>query len=125
MCCCFRCRQGQTPWLVGFCIGPLCGRKNQEHPLPCCPLPPCCRGKASEGLDFSDRCARAVIITGIPYATKTDPRVRLKQEVLNDACRAQKKRPLAPRGGGGGSGGQVDLLSGDQWCVCHAGVGAA
>lgn len=29
----------------------------------------------SEGLDFSDRAGRAVIITGIPYAMKTDPKV--------------------------------------------------
>lgn len=36
-----------------------------------------CRGKVSEGLDFSDRAGRAVVITGIPYATKTDPKVRV------------------------------------------------
>lgn len=44
-----------------------------------------CRGKASEGLDFSDNAGRAVIITGIPYATKTDPKVQIKKDVLNDA----------------------------------------
>lgn len=46
-----------------------------------------CRGKASEGLDFSDRAGRAVIITGIPYATKIDPKVQIKQSVLNDNLR--------------------------------------
>lgn len=31
--------------------------------------------QVSEGLDFSDRAGRAVVITGIPYAVKTDPKV--------------------------------------------------
>ena len=26
-----------------------------------------CRGRISEGLDFSDRAARAVVVVGIPY----------------------------------------------------------
>lgn len=34
-----------------------------------------CRGKASEGLDFSDAAGRAVVLTGIPYAMRTDPKV--------------------------------------------------
>jgi len=37
-----------------------------------------CKGKISEGLDFSDRAARTVVIVGIPYAYKNDPRVELK-----------------------------------------------
>ena len=37
-----------------------------------------CRGKVSEGLDFSDRAGRAVIITGIPYAPRNDPKVRAR-----------------------------------------------
>ncbi len=35
-----------------------------------------CRGKVSEGLDFSDRAGRAVVITGLPYPMKEDPKVR-------------------------------------------------
>ncbi|KAI8893457.1 hypothetical protein BC833DRAFT_608282 [Globomyces pollinis-pini] len=34
-----------------------------------------CRGKASEGLDFSDEKARAVIICGIPYPALKEPKV--------------------------------------------------
>lgn len=34
-----------------------------------------CRGKASEGLDFSDGAGRAVVLTGIPYPMKMDPKV--------------------------------------------------
>ncbi|KAK9916347.1 hypothetical protein WJX75_001590 [Coccomyxa subellipsoidea] len=47
-----------------------------------------CRGKVSEGLDFSDRAGRAVVITGLPFAMVTDPKVRLKKEVLDEARRS-------------------------------------
>ena len=39
-----------------------------------------CRGKASEGIDFPDHCARGVIITGIPYAPHKNPQVELKRK---------------------------------------------
>ncbi|KAL7099864.1 hypothetical protein ACP275_09G112700 [Erythranthe tilingii] len=42
-----------------------------------------CRGKVSEGLDFADRAGRAVVITGLPFSTMTDPKVRLKREYLD------------------------------------------
>lgn len=54
------------------------------------------RGKISEGLDFSDRAGRAVVITGIPYATLTDPKVQLKREVLDEA---KASGALSLRGG--------------------------
>lgn len=60
-----------------------------------------CRGKVSEGIDFSDNYGRAgklsfcfgpmyslssqVIITGIPYPNKNDPRVVLKQQYLTES----------------------------------------
>lgn len=34
-----------------------------------------CRGKVSEGLDFSDRAGRAVVITGLPFPMFVDPKV--------------------------------------------------
>lgn len=42
-----------------------------------------CRGRISEGLDFSDDAARCVIIVGIPYPQMTDPKVVLKKEYLD------------------------------------------
>ncbi|KAH0688396.1 hypothetical protein KY290_020033 [Solanum tuberosum] len=48
-----------------------------------------CRGKVSEGLDFTDHAGRAVVITGIPFATRTDPKVRLKREFLDQQMALQ------------------------------------
>ena len=42
-----------------------------------------CRGKVSEGLDFSDDAARTVIMVGIPYPQARDPKTVLKKEYLN------------------------------------------
>lgn len=42
-----------------------------------------CRGKVSEGVDFSDARARAVIITGIPFPPARDPKVELKRKHLD------------------------------------------
>ncbi|KAM5245935.1 regulator of telomere elongation helicase 1 [Ctenodactylus gundi] len=60
-----------------------------------------CRGKASEGLDFSDAYGRGVIVTGIPYPPRMDPRVVLKMQFL-DEMRSQSQ-----------AGGQ--FLSGQEW----------
>eukprot|EP00158_Paraphelidium_tribonemae_P007203 Partr_v1_DN28152_c0_g1_i2_m55324 putative helicase 1 len=43
-----------------------------------------CRGKASEGIDFSDTRGRAVVITGIPYPAFKDQRVTMKRQFLDD-----------------------------------------
>ncbi|XP_016472027.2 regulator of telomere elongation helicase 1 homolog isoform X2 [Nicotiana tabacum] len=48
-----------------------------------------CRGKVSEGLDFADHAGRAVVITGIPFATRSDPKVRLKREFLDQQMNLQ------------------------------------
>lgn len=42
-----------------------------------------CRGKVSEGIDFADADARAVVITGIPYPSVFDPKVSLKKKFLD------------------------------------------
>lgn len=42
-----------------------------------------CRGKISEGLDFSDDAARAVILVGIPYPMTVDPKTILKKHYLD------------------------------------------
>uniref|UniRef100_A0A8C5YMC4 Regulator of telomere elongation helicase 1 n=1 Tax=Marmota marmota marmota TaxID=9994 RepID=A0A8C5YMC4_MARMA len=60
-----------------------------------------CRGKASEGLDFSDTNGRGVVVTGLPYPPRMDPRVVLKMQFL-DEMRSQS-----------GAGGQ--FLSGQEW----------
>ena len=44
-----------------------------------------CRGKVSEGMDFSDNNGRGVVITGLPYPPKNEPRVKLKMEFLDEA----------------------------------------
>ncbi|XP_077246888.1 RAD3-like DNA-binding helicase protein isoform X2 [Tasmannia lanceolata] len=59
-----------------------------------------CRGKVSEGIDFSDENARVVVIVGIPFPNKNDIQVVLKKK-YNDTFKSSKK-----------------LLSGSQW-YCH------
>ncbi|NWH73778.1 RTEL1 helicase, partial [Piaya cayana] len=43
-----------------------------------------CRGKASEGLDFADMNGRGVIITGLPFPPRMEPRVILKMQFLDE-----------------------------------------
>lgn len=50
-----------------------------------------CRGRISEGLDFSDNAARMVIIIGIPYPQMNDSRVKLKKHFLDSKITLQKK----------------------------------
>lgn len=57
-----------------------------------------CRGRISEGLDFSDRAARCVILVGIPYPQMADPIVILKKDYL------QRKNQVTKIG-----------LTGSQW----------
>ncbi|KAK1282794.1 DNA repair helicase UVH6 [Acorus calamus] len=65
-----------------------------------------CRGKVSEGLDFADQSGRAVVITGMPFAMKTDPKIRLKREYLDQQASSQKK--------------ENKVLTGEEWYVQQA-----
>ena len=57
-----------------------------------------CRGKVSEGLDFSDRAGRGVVITGIPFSATHDPAVRLRllALALSDDGYAASISPATP-----------------------------
>ncbi|KAK4725441.1 hypothetical protein R3W88_028220 [Solanum pinnatisectum] len=56
-----------------------------------------CRGKVSEGIDFSDEKARVVIIVGIPFPNINDMKVDLKKK-FNNTYKSSK-----------------NLLSGSEW----------
>ncbi|KAH7387611.1 hypothetical protein KP509_16G032600 [Ceratopteris richardii] len=58
-----------------------------------------CRGKVSEGIDFSDKNARIVIVVGIPFPNQKDMQVVMKKQYNN-----QNK----------------NLLSGDKWYCYQA-----
>ena len=45
------------------------------------------RGKLSEGIDFSDKSCRAVIIIGIPFAPHQDRRIIAKRHYLDEINR--------------------------------------
>ncbi|XP_049608196.1 regulator of telomere elongation helicase 1 isoform X1 [Syngnathus scovelli] len=62
-----------------------------------------CRGKASEGLDFTNTFGRGVIVTGLPFPPKMDPRIILKMQFLDEMNRKQLAVP-----------GQK-LLTGQEW----------
>jgi len=49
-----------------------------------------CRGKISEGLDFADDRARAVIVVGLPYPPYNDPKVILKRQYLDNKKKNNK-----------------------------------
>ena len=72
------------------------GKTNKQASKPCEPgkgaiLMGVCRGRISEGLDFSDNAARCVIVIGIPYPMMTDPKVILKKDFLDRKFRQPSK----------------------------------
>eukprot|EP01041_Mallomonas_annulata_P001956 gene1956-3796_t len=50
-----------------------------------------CRGKISEGIDFSDRYARAVLVIGIPFASTKDLYVSLKKKHQSEKFKKDTK----------------------------------
>ena len=71
-----------------------------------------CRGKVSEGMDFRDHDARAVVLVGIPYPALKDPQVTLKQQ-FQETKLAQERRSkpkFAP----------TVTLSGSEWYTQQA-----
>ncbi|KAF2301296.1 hypothetical protein GH714_022470 [Hevea brasiliensis] len=53
-----------------------------------CVLFAVCHGKVSEGLDFVDHAGRAVVIIVMPFASRNDPKIRLKR-VLDEQLHLQ------------------------------------
>jgi Rad3-related DNA helicase len=45
-----------------------------------------CRGKVSEGINFSDHYARSVIVVGIPFPSITDLKITLKKKYQDNKC---------------------------------------
>lgn len=62
-----------------------------------------CRGRLSEGVDFSDAACRAVVVTGLPLPPAYDAKVQLKREFL-DGCIAAA-----------GAAGRAGRLTGEEW----------
>ena len=88
---------------------------------PGCILMGVCRGKISEGIDFTDNMCRAVIVTGLPFAPYLDPKVKLKRNFL-DMARANESTPSGGEGGFGNCEESANknnkpktTLSGAEW----------
>jgi hypothetical protein len=90
----------------------------------------------SEGLNFSDNRARAVVITGLPFPPVNDPHIKLKKAFLDEKLSAarraaglsggssssssswqrQREARLQTTAAGGSKAGLASLgLSGDEW----------
>jgi regulator of telomere elongation helicase 1 len=54
-----------------------------------------CRGKVSEGLDFSNNYGRTVVVTGLPFAQNMDQKVKLKREYLDQQAAHKLLNPPA------------------------------
>lgn len=75
-----------------------------------------CRGKISEGIDFSDEYGRAVVITGLPYPAAMDPKIVLKREIADEEARASRQKGAA----NGSNRANVPVISGSEWYTTQA-----
>ena len=50
-----------------------------------------CRGKVSEGLDFTDKLCRGVIFVGVPYPNISDPIMKEKRTYLDKIHQLEKQ----------------------------------
>ncbi|KAK8899847.1 hypothetical protein M9Y10_002170 [Tritrichomonas musculus] len=73
-----------------------------------------CRGKLSEGMDFHDNQARAVIIFGIPYPNIYEPEIILKKD-YNDSRKNNESIGYQSQGGA-----INDFMSGKEWYEIQA-----
>lgn len=89
-----------------------------------CILMGVCRGKISEGIDFSHDMCRAVVITGLPFAPYLDPKVKLKREYLDGLRTNQSIKASGDGGFGGEATGRIHqvpiTLSGAEWYTQQA-----
>jgi len=86
-----------------------------------CILMGVCRGKISEGIDFSHEQSRAVVITGLPFPPSHDPKVKMKRDFLEDALRAGKEKASDTGGFDNANNSSVgSKLSGNDWYTQQA-----
>ena len=67
-------------------------------------------GKLSEGIDFTDKMARAVMVIGIPFPNWGDLRVQAKREYLNDIEKSYKNSKLV----------SIKSMNGKEWYSAQA-----
>lgn len=69
-----------------------------------------CRGRVSEGIDFSDEHGRAVVITGLPYPSAIDPKIVLKRQYADE--QAKKRTETIGRPASTSTG---KVMNGSEW----------